>query len=136
MSRSVRFIVIDDDVINNMLCSIVLGKIEPGSEIETFNIPEQGFAFIQQSSVYDFINILFLDINMPSWSGWEFLEHFDTLDETIRRQVKIYILSSSIDPNDYKRAMENKHVTDYIVKPLTEKLISDILGNQFFGLAK
>jgi response regulator RpfG family c-di-GMP phosphodiesterase len=37
------------------------------------------------------------------------------------------MLSSSIDINDKQRAVENKNVTDYIEKPLTEQKVSSLL---------
>jgi CheY-like chemotaxis protein len=71
-------------------------------------------------------SIILLDLNMPIMSGWEFLERFEELDEIIKKQVKIYILSSSVDPRDKERAGKNKDVEDYIVKPLTKEIVLEI----------
>lgn len=43
------------------------------------------------------------------------------MDEKIKRQIKIYMISSSIDTNDKNRAKENKNVADYIEKPLSQE---------------
>jgi CheY-like chemotaxis protein len=64
---------------------------------------------------------------MPIWSGWDFVEHFDKLDENIKNRFKIYMLSSSIDNNDKQRAMDNKNVVDYIEKPLTKEKVFSLL---------
>jgi CheY-like chemotaxis protein len=126
-----RFLVIDDDKINNMLCRIVIENAAGNVEIQTFNIAEKGFEYIEKE--YGGIKkekpaILFLDINMPGWNGWEFLENFERLDENIKKQIQIYMLSSSVDSKDIHRAKSNKNVVDYIIKPLTTKTVSEIIA--------
>jgi CheY-like chemotaxis protein len=131
MKKICHFIVVDDDPVNNALCKMIiqmtLGKID----VKTFTLPEKGFQFIE--SEYDHKNIgtdsiILLDLNMPIMSGWEFLERFKELDESIKKQFKIYILSSSVDPRDKKRAEENENVVDYIVKPITKEIVLSILS--------
>ncbi len=68
---------------------------------------------------------------MPTWSGWDFLDNFEKLDEKIKSQIKIYILSSSIDASDKHRARENKNVVDYIEKPLSEKTVFSMLEQKW-----
>lgn len=122
MKNPLRFIIIDDDPINNTLCSIVIRNALGKVDIHSFTLPESGFEFI--SSVYqkeeeeEDADVLLLDINMPSMSGWEFLEHFENLNESVKDRFKIYLLSSSVDERDKERAYRQKHVVDYITKPL------------------
>ena len=98
------------------------------AEIQTFNFPVKGFEYItKEYSNTDNPTVLLLDINMPTWSGWDFLDNFEKLDEKIKKQFKIYMLSSSIDTNDKQRAKENKNVVNYIEKPLSEKTVLSIL---------
>jgi len=98
-------------------------------EVKTFTHPGKGFEFISSgfSEYTGESSIIFLDLNMPVMTGWEFLEHFEELDETIKKKVGIYILTTSQDPRDRKRATANKNVLDYIIKPITKKTILDIL---------
>ena len=131
MKKINHFIVIDDDRINNLLCSIVIGKVASGLDVIAFEVAERGLDYIAKS----YLNsnnptVLFLDINMPTWSGWDFLKKYEELDQQIRKQIEIYMLSSSVDGNDMQRARENEHVVDYIVKPLSEKTVSSILNGQ------
>jgi hypothetical protein len=68
--------------------------------------------------------IVFLDINMPTMSGWEFLLKFEKYNETIKNQFDIFMFSSSINPADINRAKQDPMVIDFIEKPLEiEKLI-------------
>ncbi len=125
-----RIIVIDDDLVNNMICRQTIKKTDPELEVKTFDIPEKGFEFIENeypSCCVETTSILFLDINMPSWTGWEFLEYFEKLDEKVKKMFKIYMLSSSIDVLDEERAFNNKNVVDYLRKPLLKGTLMKIL---------
>jgi response regulator RpfG family c-di-GMP phosphodiesterase len=128
MKRPIRFVVIDDDRINNMLCTIVIGKVASNCEIKTFESPEEGLEYFRKGYTDNGVpTVLFLDINMPTWSGWDYLYNFDMLEKDIKDQVIIFMLSSSVDPSDKQRAVENKNVTGYLEKPITTEKIELIL---------
>ena len=121
-----NFIIIDDDKLNNKLCSVILNKAYPGANIVDFSDPLQGFEYVSTtfaSSPADHHAILLLDIMMPVMNAWDFLDEFDKLDELTKSRVRIYILSSSVDKSDMDRARANKHVEYYLVKPLTRESI-------------
>lgn len=72
-------------------------------------------------------DVILLDVNMPVMDGWQFLDEFikvKPLQKTI-----IYIVTSSIDPVDIQRAKSYSEVSDYIVKPVTEKTLDYILSD-------
>ena len=127
-----RFIIVDNDPVNNLLCTLTIKDVTSETEIQTFNFPVKAFEYI----ITEYLNsenltILLLDINMPIWSGWDFLDNFEMLDEKIKRQIKIYIISSSIDVSDKHRARQNKNVVDYIEKPLSEKTVFSMLEQKW-----
>lgn len=62
---------------------------------------------------------ILLDINMPVMDGWQFLEGFSKVKPTLGKPVTIYMISSSIDPNDMEKAKTYSDVKDYIIKPIT-----------------
>lgn len=120
------FIVIDDDAINNKICRTVIEKIYVDSDVNTFTDPIQGFEYIvSEYSKPDNDNsaILFLDINMPVMDAWEFLNLFDRLDDRLRSKITIFMLSSSVNKSDMERAMSNRNVSYYLIKPLTKESI-------------
>ena len=125
-----RFVIIDDDPIVNAFCKMLINHVDEKIEVRTFMVPEKGFEFITSEHYKDSqsSSIILLDLNMPQMTGWEFLERFEELDEKIKKQLKIYIHSSSFDGRDRKRALTNKNVQDYIVKPITEEIVKNIIG--------
>jgi CheY-like chemotaxis protein len=123
-----RFIIIDNDPVNNLLCGLAIKDAVVDADIVDFTNPLNAFEYISANNESNnTMNILLLDINMPIWSGWDFADHFEKLDEKIKKHFKIYMLSSSIDNNDKLRAVENKNVVDYIEKPLTEEKVFSLL---------
>jgi len=125
------FIVIDDDPINNMICSKIIGLTVPGTDIRTFTSPEKGVDHMRalHPAGQSAFTVLFLDINMPSLSGWDVLDKVNDLNETIKSTLKIYMLSSSVDHQDREKADKHPLVMGYISKPLTRsKLLSFLNG--------
>ena len=127
----IRFIIIDNDPVNNLLCSLTIKDVQDAAEIQAFNFSIDGFNYLaKEHAGTTSPSVLLLDINMAGWSGWDFLDNFEKLDDKIKRQIKIYILSSSIDVNDKHRAKENKNVVDYIEKPLSEKKVLSMIDQK------
>lgn len=123
-----RFIIIDNDPVNNLLCNLAIKDAVVDADILAFTDPLKAFEYISaDNESNNSMNILLLDINMPIWSGWDFVDHFDKLYEKIKNRFKIFMLSSSIDNNDKLRAVENKNVVEYIEKPLTEEKVFSLL---------
>jgi two-component SAPR family response regulator len=133
--KTPHFIVIDDDPFNNMLCEMLITSkaIISYATIQTFTMPEEALKHIQDNYVKPEagLTIVFLDINMPSMTGWEFLKHFEKFDARIKECFKIYILSSSVDKRDEERARPNKNLVDYIVKPLTKEMVNRIVSQYY-----
>ena len=123
-----RFIIIDNDPVNNLLCGLAIKDAVFDADILDFTNPIKAFEYISaENGSNNYKNILLLDINLPIWSGWDFADQFEKLDENIKNRFKIYMLSSSIDNNDKLRAAENKNVVDYIEKPLTERKVLSLI---------
>jgi CheY-like chemotaxis protein len=123
MKKPFQFILIDDDPMNNLICKLTIEMALDQSDIRAFVNPEVAFDYIQNDFAEhkELFALVLLDINMPIMSGWEFLELFDNLSFQIKDRVRICILSSSIDERDKERSYANKNVSDFLVKPLTDK---------------
>jgi CheY-like chemotaxis protein len=74
-------------------------------------------------------DLLLLDINMPVLDGWMFLEEYSVLKEKIKKNIHIFMISSSIDSNDIARAKQNKNIVDYLMKPITIDKFRELLTN-------
>lgn len=125
-----NFIIVDDDNFNNFICQKTILSVFPQTEIKTFTEPEEALIYLE--STYSLPNpantVLFLDINMSTISGWEFLKIFEQFDISVKKFLKVYMLSSSINPLDKVLATSNKNVWNYISKPLTKQVVKDTVA--------
>jgi len=62
-------------------------------------------------------DLILLDLNMPIMDGWEFLDEFIKIK--CRQKITIYIITSSIDDEDVKKAKTYSSVSNYLLKPVT-----------------
>ena len=101
-------IIIDDEAtavaIINQLCS----KEESLHVLEEFPNAIQAIKYLNQNP--DQIDLIFLDIHMPDFTGFEFIE-------TLKNPPKIILTTS--DSNFAIQAFEYDCIVDYLVKPIT-----------------
>jgi len=123
-----RIIVVDDDSINNMFCKYVIKQaLEEKSEIVMFAVPQKALNYINaEYKSKDTSTVMFLDINMPVLSGWDVLEEMKKCDSRVMSNIRVFMLSSSVDPNDKKKAKEFDMVKGFYEKPLTVEAIQSI----------
>lgn len=127
--KNPQFVVVDDDPINNKICKFVIRDSIPDADVISFTDPEKGLAFLRSEFSKPSVGtaILFLDINMPTMTGWEFMELYEQEDTIIKDQLSIYIMSSSVNPKDWEKAKINPNIMDFIEKPLTEESLLKII---------
>ena len=123
-----RIMIIDDDATSNMICKMIIKKVLPDIEVTDILHPQRGMDYIKDNFKENSLPIcLLLDINMPDWSGWDFLDHFIELPDYIKNKFTIYMLSSSVNKDDLQKAATNTYVKDYIEKPLSKIAIERIM---------
>lgn len=118
--------IIDDDDIFQFTTKVKFEKLELASEVIIFNDGEEAIEYLKETAMVDLPDILLLDINMPIVDGWDFLELFQHLDKEKQQVLEIHMLSSSINPDDVRRADENPYVRDYITKPIRDEDLTKI----------
>jgi CheY-like chemotaxis protein len=120
---------IDDDLIYQFTAKRIIELVNPQQQVLIFSNGKEAIDFFSQPDLtYEQLpDVIFLDINMPVMNGWEFLEAFSATKNSLLKQIKIYMVSSSIDENDKIRSKTFDEVKDFIVKPIDRKRMMDIL---------
>ena len=123
-------LLIDDDFTTNYLHKKIISKSEIDSPIEIANNGKEGIDKLLELNETIIDNnalvLIFLDLNMPIMDGWNFLEIFEEIKPMLNFNINLFIVSSSINPNDEARAKNNPHVIDYFPKPLTVERLTKL----------
>ncbi|WP_269240129.1 response regulator [Flavobacterium limnophilum] len=120
---------VDDDPITLMLSKMVINKAAFSKEIITAKNGEDAlnhFKTINNNPNIKKPQLIFLDLNMPVMGGWEFLNTFSTADYSEYNTIKVIILSSTIDPEDLKKAKKYPMVLDFLSKPISKEMLEYI----------
>lgn len=128
-------LVIDDDDISNFIYTRVISATGKVDHIESCKSGSEGLKYLERiSSTPDkFPDMIFLDINMPVMSGWEFLEQYrEIVPPHLQQETILCILSSSVYKTDVEKAQSFPQVKEYVPKPLTTDSLKSLL-NKYFG---
>lgn len=108
---------VDDDPIVILLQKKLMEKAGITHQVNSFNNGEDALQFLAKNGTSEEAYLMFLDINMPGLSGWDVL---DTLNEmNIPKDLKVIIITSSIEAADKKHAESYRKIVDFWVKPFS-----------------
>lgn len=112
---------VDDDQVIAYITERMISNTDPSIKITSFLSAKMALEKLRLNDYKP--DILLLDINMPGISGWDFLDEL----RNMHCFVNVYMYSSSIDPEDIKKARSYPMVKDFLSKPLDEAVVRRIL---------
>ncbi len=124
MSNYKTCLLIDDNYIDNFVTRRILEGGDFAENVIVSQSASDAIESLRAGSIKP--DVIFLDIRMPVMGGFEFLQEYDKLKIENKQAIKIFMLSSSLDPTDLKKSTNNKYITQFIHKPITQKTLDDI----------
>lgn len=121
--KTKKIYIIDDDKLTVKLMTMLIQRNQFCDEIHSFFNAQSALEELKKNSADSdkLPDAILLDLNMPIMDGWQFMDEFIKL--SLKKEISIFIVTSSIDPADIKMAEKNHYLKDYIMKPITaEKL--------------
>ena len=126
-------LLIDDNEADNEFHRRAILKAGVADHIEVANGGEKALDYLKKSGTSDTPapDLIFLDINMPGMNGFEFMEEYQKLDPARKSKMVVFMLTSSLMPEDKKKALDAGEISDYLNKPLTADTVNSIVEKYF-----
>jgi CheY-like chemotaxis protein len=123
-----RVMVIDDAAIDRFIAEKILANANFSDEVISLESAMDALRYLEshQNVPDELPQLIFLDINMPEMSGFDFLDEYNKFPDKVKRKCIIVMLSSSVHPEDHVRASESPYVCQFLSKPLTPEKLSEL----------
>ncbi|WP_207428158.1 two-component system response regulator [Pedobacter sp. SYSU D00535] len=123
-----KIFIIDDDLSHHRLTEVLIKKYGIFENFISYTNPERAMVDLIEASKRSegLPDAILLDLNMPGFNGWQFLERFVKVEEAAQKEVPVYIVTSSIDPNDSFRSQEYAVVKGFFSKPISPETLKKI----------
>lgn len=121
-------LLIDDDEIFNYLNSRIVEESGRVNSVKACLSGKEALEYLLTciSNGEPLPRLIFLDVKMPLMDGHSFLKSFAELPQEEVKDVKIAMLSSSLDPRDVQQSTRYSNVIGFLEKPLDEFKLEEI----------
>ncbi|HET6243450.1 MAG TPA: response regulator [Bacteroidia bacterium] len=123
-------LLVDDNAADNYFHKIIIKEMNFTENIEVALDGEEALTFVKKENQIP-PELIFLDINMPRMDGWDFLEAYRELSEEQKSDTIVIMLTTSLNPEDEKKAEQFAEVVGFKIKPLTVEMLTEILEQYF-----
>ncbi|MDB5137273.1 MAG: response regulator [Mucilaginibacter sp.] len=127
-----KLIFVDDSPLDHFILKRILKKYQLLYEVNCTACGEEVTEFLEKNKqdADSLPDIILLDIYMPHFNGWAFLEKIQSLYPLLAKPPNIYILSSSINPKDIAQARQYYFVKSFIFKPITKEVLEKLINEE------
>ena len=125
--------IIDDDPVNNLISRETIRHFDADISVVEYEKPTDALDYLISQSrlrVQKLPDVIFLDLNMPFMDGWSFLEQYKSTLQYFNSDIDVYLLTSSSNQKDLKKAKSFPIISHYITKPLTTNILSKIRNDE------
>lgn len=130
MADNLKILIIDDDEINNLICTKVIKDYNPDYIVESLTSSAKGLTYLEElvnDRPDDLPDVILLDINMPTINGWDFIrEYRKMMTEVDKNRIKLFVLTSSQYYQDAELADQYIEVQKLFTKPLTSEILGEV----------
>ena len=128
-----KLVLIDDNPIDHYIMRTMLHNNEACKQATYTFDGSMILEFIEEhkSAADSLPDVIFLDLTMPDFSGWEFLDKFEKLKDSLNKHIELYVMTSSVRESDKERSGKYGCVNSFISKPLSKQTLNSIFQHDF-----
>ena len=112
-----KIVLVDDEMFVHGIFQAVVSKLEDVNVVGKFLCPRKALSYLETNNV----DLVFLDIQMPDFTGLDFLSEMD------KKQMKSDVVVVTANPDYAVSVINNKRVVYFIKKPLHEYSIKEAI---------
>ena len=123
---------LDDNELDNFINQKIIEANHFASTIYVNTGSKSALEFLNNLSISStnaidiFPEIIFVDLNMPMMDGFQFIENLKNKLPEKLKSLKLVILTSSVNPEDKKKAGEIELDIAFLNKPLTQEMLDKL----------
>ena len=123
--KPLHVLLADDDEDDRLIFKEALEDIKIKTNVITVNDGIELMEYLTRTDVR-LPDVVFLDLNMPLMGGWEFLDCFNSEEFSEFNNIKVVVLSSTIDPDDFEKSKQYPMVIDFFSKPISQAMLEHL----------
>ncbi len=128
MKKMRNILLVDDNDATNYFNKTIINKIGYAENVLVAKNGREALDIIDSGIIPE---LIFLDINMPIMSGWEFLEEYQKLDVIYKESIIILMIGGQLESQDQKRIDIIPEIKDCRGKILTKEIVREIYDTYF-----
>lgn len=123
-----KLLMIDDNPLEHLIMQTMVDDYKVFPNMDHSEEADVSIAYLENNytDLEKMPDVIFLDLEMPKFNGWDFIDSFAKLYPKLKKPIDIYIVSSSIDPNDKAKSERYPFVKNYFTKPLKKETLVNL----------
>ena len=125
-----KVMVIDDSEPDLYIAEMLMEMTGFAEKVVCVSSAKQGLAYLEPlyATPDELPHFIFLDINMPGMSGFDFLKEYQHLPDNIKKKCIIMMLTTSLNEDDRTQAERNQFVRKFLNKPLDREKLAQCIS--------
>lgn len=124
-----RVMLIDDNELDIYITSKIIINTKLAEIVMEYTSAEEALQYLidNKEEPANLPSLIFLDIYMPLMDGFEFIDKFKGLEESVTATCKICVVSSTVSHYDIHKSKIDKGIPLFTSKPITKSFIESLV---------